>query len=417
MINRNFTLLLTGQLVSQVGDKFHMIALSLWVLNTTGSSAKMGAVLAASLIPSLILGLFSGAIIDRYNKKYIIVGADLIRGIIISGFAILFYFEAMNFYLVLIMQIALGLNAAFFDPAIPSMIPRIVNTCQLNRANSIHQFVSSLSMIGGAFLGGIGVSVFGYFWVFVLNAVSFLISAGFESVIRIKEPNLQNLKNPARSLLRDIKKGYSYIFSKSDLIILLLMVMVIHFFVGSLEILMPIIAHTVSGDPARYLGFFQAAFGFGTLIMSLFLSTDIFKTDEKKTLFAGVFIMGGLYAISSFFNPSLDFAPLLFIIVIFLFGSAVICAAISFRTLIQRGVDPSFSGRVFAVAGSFGNASIPGAMVVYGLILEIEKVVFQDLLLISGLVLMSLSVISFFIFKEDFHDCKKETQIRPVPQR
>ena len=108
MINRNFFMLLAGQLVSQIGDKFHMIALSFWVLKTTGSAAKMGAVLAASLVPSLVIGFFSGAFIDRYNRKNIIIGTDLLRGLILAVFAILFYFELVNFYVILIMQMLLS---------------------------------------------------------------------------------------------------------------------------------------------------------------------------------------------------------------------------------------------------------------------------------------------------------------------
>ena len=68
-MTKDFKLLLSGQLVSQVGDKCHMIALAFWVLETTGSSGKMGAVLAASLVPSLLLGLFAGAFIDRYSRE------------------------------------------------------------------------------------------------------------------------------------------------------------------------------------------------------------------------------------------------------------------------------------------------------------------------------------------------------------
>ena len=89
-------MLLSGQFVSQIGDKLHMLALSFWVLKTTGSSAKMGAVLAASLIPSLVIGFFSGAFIDRYNRKNIIIGTDLLRGLILALFAVLFYFERKN---------------------------------------------------------------------------------------------------------------------------------------------------------------------------------------------------------------------------------------------------------------------------------------------------------------------------------
>jgi drug/metabolite transporter superfamily protein YnfA len=84
--------------------------------------------------------------------------------------------------------------------------------------------------------------------------------------------------------------------------------------------------------------------------------------------------------------------------VIFLFGSCIICAGISFKTLLQKSIDNRFAGRVFAVAGSIGNASIPGAMIIYGFLLE--KYDFQGLLLASGLILMPLSIISFMLYKE-----------------
>ena len=184
-MNKNFKLLLGGQLVSQMGDKFHMIALAFWVLNTTGSSAKMGTVLAASVIPVVIFGLFSGAIIDRYSRKWVIVVTDVIRGVILLIFAWLMATGQMNFHIILFLQVLLSINTAFFNPAVPAMIPQIVDKDQLGRANAIHQSVNSFATIGGAALGGIAVSTLGYSWIFVLNGISFLISAGFESMIKI----------------------------------------------------------------------------------------------------------------------------------------------------------------------------------------------------------------------------------------
>ncbi|MCP4672415.1 MAG: MFS transporter, partial [Desulfobacula sp.] len=208
MINRNFFYLLTGQFISQIGDKFHMIALAFWVLKSTGSSAKMGAVLAASLIPSLIFGLVSGAFIDRYNRKFIIIGTDLIRGIIIFIFALLFYFKITNFSIILLMQILLSINAAFFDPAIPSVIPQIVDKKDLASANSKHQFVNGFSTIAGAFLGGICIGIFGYLWIFVINAISFLLSAILECFINIPpRTGCQNQDNSS-GIFKDMKQGY-----------------------------------------------------------------------------------------------------------------------------------------------------------------------------------------------------------------
>lgn len=402
MINRNFFMLLSGQFVSQIGDKLHMIALSFWVLKTTGSSAKMGAVLAASLIPSLVIGFFSGAFIDRYNRKNIIIGTDLLRGLILALFAVLFYFELINFYMILAMQMLLSVNAAFFDPTIPSVIPQIVDEKDLAAANSKHQFVNGFSTIAGAFIAGIFISMFGYLWVFVVNAISFLLSAFFECFIKI--PPLQKDTTEKRGetgILSDLKQGYQYILSDKALLILLFMVMVIHFFVGSIEIFMPVIANAISDDGARNLGFFQTAFGVGTIIMAVILSIKNISGKEKFTLFGSVFLIGVLYITASFFAGNEAVITGLYLIMIFLFGSCIICAGISFKTLLQKKVDNSFAGRVFAVVGSVGNASIPGAMMAYGFLLEIYD--FQDLLMISGLVLIPLSIISFILYKEAKH--------------
>ncbi|MCP3873264.1 MAG: MFS transporter [Desulfobacteraceae bacterium] len=398
MINRNFLLLLTGQFVSQIGDKFHMIALSFWVLKTTGSSAKMGAVLAASLIPSLILGFISGTFIDRYNRKNIIIGTDVIRGVIIAVFAALFYFEAMNFYVILIMQILLSINAAFFDPAIPSVIPQIVDEKDLTAANSKHQFINGFSTIAGAFIGGIFISLFGYLWVFIVNAVSFLLSAFFECFIQIPQMAKGVSINEKSSIFIDMKQGYQYIFSKRILVVLLFIVLIIHFFVGSIEVFMPVIADSISSHGIRNLGFFQASLGLGTIIMAVVLSFGNISGKEKSTLFGSIFLIGLIYVLASFFKGSQTTMMVLFLAMLFLFGCCIIAASISFKTLLQKSIDNRFAGRVFAVAGSIGNASIPGAMIVYGLLLE--KYEFQGVLMISGLILMLLSVLSFMLYKE-----------------
>ena len=88
-MDRNFYLLLSGQLVSQIGDKFHMLAVAFLVLKTTGSPAKMGLVLFCSVFPNMLLGIISGAIVDRYNRKTIIVCADLVRGVVVLTLGVL----------------------------------------------------------------------------------------------------------------------------------------------------------------------------------------------------------------------------------------------------------------------------------------------------------------------------------------
>ena len=126
MSNRNLNLLLGGQLVSQVGDKFHMLAVAFLVLKTTGSPAKMGLVLFCSIFPGMILGIVAGAIIDRYNRKIIIVFADVARGVIVLAMSFLYVAELLSFPLLLLTQVLISVCTAFFDPAIPAVLPQIV---------------------------------------------------------------------------------------------------------------------------------------------------------------------------------------------------------------------------------------------------------------------------------------------------
>ena len=398
IINRDFTLLLAGQLVSQVGDKFHMIALSLYVLKTTGSSGKMGLVLAASLVPTLTLGFFSGTFIDRYSRKTIIVGTDLLRGIVLGCFAVLFILDMINFYLILALQVILSVNAAFFDPAIPSVIPQIVAEDQLTRANAFHQFVNGFSLVGGAMLGGMVVAGFGYVWVFLVNAVSFLVSALFESFIVI--PPIQAEKKT--SLIFDMKQGYGYLFENTSLMILLFMVMVIHFFVGSIEVFMPVIADRISGDGPKILGFFHAAFGSGTIAMGVFIglgfSLNGRLNKERLGLFVGTFFIGCLFVTSFFIQGSSTTRSSCFVLCFFLMGCALSLASVSFKTTLQKKADNRYAGRIFALSGSLGNAAIPFAMMLYGLLLD--RFNFRGLLLSTGMLLMFTSLISFVLYKE-----------------
>ena len=194
--------------------------------------------------------------------------------------------------------------------------------------------------------------------------------------------------------------------------ILLFMVLIIHFFVGSIEVFMPVIADAVSPDGARTFGFFQAAFGFGAIVMAVVLSIKSVYGNEKNVLFTSVFFIGLLYVSAAFFKGNQTVLLFLFLAMIFLFGCCIICASISFKTLLQKSIDNKFAGRVFAVAGSVGNAAIPGAMIIYGILLE--KYDYPILLMVSGLVLMALSIISFILYKEKKDGRKTECLSKPV---
>lgn len=406
-LNRNISILLSGQLISQVGDKFYMLALSFWVLETTGSPAKMGLVLACSLMPSLILGFFTGVFIDRYNKKTIIVLTDIIRGAVILILTFFYLRNALNMTLVLTGQILLSINSAFFDPAIPSLIPQIVEKENLSRANSMTQFVRGISSIAGPVLGGMAVAGFGYTPVFFFNALSFFISAFFESFMTIDGPAGCAGRKEFR-IRQDIAEGFCYMSRNTGFLIILFMVAAIHFFVGSIEVIIPVLSTKLIGHGARNIGLIQAAFGGGMVCMALIVGLFSLKNREVQYLFGSVFCVGIIFVLISLLKKSHFMSVFTYLPLFLTWGIFIVVAGTSFQTIIQKKTSESMRGRVFGVVSSVGNGTIPLAMICYGNFMGRFSI--SDLLLVTGIILLPLSLFSYIKYRRIADEDPKEVR-------
>lgn len=395
-MNRNLNLLLGGQMVSQIGDKFYMLAVAFLVLKTTGSPAKMGLVLFCSVFPSMLLGFISGAFLDRYSRKGIIVGADTIRGLIVAGVCVLYYHGALSFPMLLVAQIMLAVCTAFFDPAIPAIIPQIIDREQLTRANSQTQFVSGIATIVGPILGGLTVAWAGYLTVFIINAASYLFSAFFESFIQL--PGLEKPAATQSGIVADISAGCRYVYARKNLLMILFMVGTIHFFVGSIEAIIPVLATSLRGGGAENIGFIQTSFGLGSVVAALIISFRNINNKETLFLFGSVFLIGVvLVGISGLYLWSARnvFAFLVFFMAI---GGLIIFAGTSFRSLLQKQVDDMMMGRVFGFVSSIGNISIPLATLSFGVLLE--YIPHNILLAASGFILMPIGIFAYYKYME-----------------
>jgi len=391
-VNKNLGLLLSGQLISQIGDKFHMLAIAFLVLKTTGSPAQMGLVLFCSVFPGMMLGFVSGAFLDRYSRKIIIVGADVARGLIVAAMCVLFYGGLLSLPVLLAAQILLAVCSAFFDPAIPAIIPQLVARDQLTRANSQTQFVSGISTIIGPVLGGLTVAWSGFLPVFIINAASYLISAGFESFLRM--PASGKPAPVQAKIIDDIISGCRYVFGKKDLIVILVMVGVIHFFVGSIEAVIPVFAADLNGDGAQNIGFIQTCFGLGTVAAALFISVrSISNHKDALRLFGSVLIIGAVLLIMAAINTAGIRSLMPFLALFGTMGGFVIVAGTSFRSIIQKDVEEKMLGRVFGFVASVGNISIPLATLVYGFLLE--YVPHTYILSTSGFILIPTSLLAY----------------------
>jgi len=387
LMNKNLALLLSGQFVSQIGDKFYMLALAIWVLQTTKSTAMMGGVLFCSFFPMFLMGFVAGAVVDKYDRKTIILAADFMRGLVVAVVAYLHYLNLLNIYAIYISQILLSVCAAFFNPVIPAVIPQIIDKGRLARANSMTSFVRGFSSMIGPALGGIAVAALGYTSVFAFNAASFIISAVFECFLEI--PGHQNKKGERTGIIGSAIEGLSYIFQHKSLSIILIMVAAIHFFVGSIEVIMPVLSSQFAGTGVKNLGYIQTFFGLGTVLMALMISFYNINGKEVEFLFGGIGAFGSVCLIIAYLSTAAINDVVFYLGPFLLLGSFIILAATCFRTILQKNVENEMAGRVFGAAGTIGDISIPIAMLTYGFLLRFLSC--SWLLATTGFFLMLLS--------------------------
>lgn len=137
--DKNFSLLMFGKITSLIGSYMQSFALSLFVLNTTGSASKFASILAVALIPELILAPFAGVIVDWFDRKKILIALDLASGGVVTIFAIIYFVSGeMPLIYIYILVITLSLISTIDNPTLQTIIPTITKKKDLVEANALN---------------------------------------------------------------------------------------------------------------------------------------------------------------------------------------------------------------------------------------------------------------------------------------
>jgi MFS family permease len=209
--NRNFRLLWFGQVVSQLGDWFNVVALYALLFELTGSATAVAGMMVMQMLPVALVGPVSGVVVDRFDRRRIMIAADLVRGSAVLGLLLVRSSDAVWFaYVVIGVMVACS---GFFEPARSATVPSIVPRDQLLAANAVSTGTWSAMLAIGASLGG-GVTVLlGRDAAFVINSASFFASALF--LWRMRVPARDSRLKAALGL-RGVIDGLSYMRRHRD---------------------------------------------------------------------------------------------------------------------------------------------------------------------------------------------------------
>lgn len=365
--NKDFFLLWQGQLVSYLGDVIYSFALSFWVLNVTGSTALMGILQAVSMMPRLIIGPFAGVLVDKWDRKKIIVITDVIRGVFSTFVGVAGLMGFLDVWMVFVVGIITSICSAFFNPAITSVKPDIVDKSKLVKANSVTSLAQAgASMLGSAVSGVIYVAI-GAPYMFLFDGISYLFSAFTEMFITVPkiERNAQEI-----TFKEDFKSGLSFVWNFKALRTLFIICCGLNFFCNAAFVLILPLFNEASYLGAERYGFAMAMASVGMIAGSGLLAVINLKNSKRYGVLATSFvIMAALYLL-------IPISKNYYIILALLTSSFAlnIVGNTIFDSVLMTIIPEDKRGKVFALINTFSMGLTPLGVSIGGILGQVLSI-------------------------------------------
>lgn len=371
LLNRNFLLLWGGQAVSQLGNQAYSLAMMFWLMEKTGSASLMGLVMMFSSLPALLLSPFGGAFADRHSRIRIIVISDMIAGFALASLTVAMWLvpERVNLLIggLFVVATTLGLIRSFFMPAVAATIPELVPREKLVGANSLNQLSIQAALFVGQATGGILYRLVGAPVLFLIDAVSFFLSAGSTSLVRAKERKRdlgpeRTASEVFRSYRRDLAEGFRYVWKYKGFRYFLGAASLMNFLLMPVTVLFPFYVSLYLGKGSEWYGFLVAALSLGTVCAFLIASALRLQGPPRAwTILGGMLLAPCLYGTLGYVSiPAVALAGC------FGFGLALGIVNVNLMTIAQSSTPTELRGRVMGLVAALSGGLVPLGMALGG---------------------------------------------------
>ncbi|MBI4165298.1 MAG: MFS transporter [Acidobacteria bacterium] len=364
--NRNYRYTWMGQIVSEIGDHFNNIAVFSLVMETSGSGLVVSGVMLSRAIPMVLAGPLAGVVLDRYDRKRIMIASDIVRTVIALGFiATTRYHKTWLLYL---LSALLMVCSPFFTSGRTSILPTITSSEELHTANSLTQTTQWTTITIGTMAAGFSAAFLGLQWAFVLNAFSFLFSAWCISQLQTEGSFRAKRGALTESAVvrpwHEYKEGLRYM--KSSPLILGIALVGVGWATGggAAQILFTLFGDQVFKRGPAGIGVIWSFAGMGLLVGGAIGHYAGKRTTfewYKRLVSIGFILHGGAYVI---FSQMQYFGVALLFIALSRVGVAI--ASVLNISQMLRHVPDEFRGRVFSTAESLTWATMMVSMAMAG---------------------------------------------------
>jgi MFS family permease len=378
--NSAFSAMWLGQVISSLGDRIHQVALVFLVARATDNSPlALGVVFAAMTVPSVLVGPLAGALVDRWDRKRVMVGSDLARAGLVGLIPVV---SGLSVGLVVGLVFLLAVVSSFFRPARSAALPQVVSEEDLLTANSAMWIADTVSDLAGYGLGGMFVALLGSslalaFWI---DGASYLASAALVAAVVIP-PIVRSVSGaggegsgpggaPAGTSVRtEMAEAWRFLRAETVLLATTVQAAIAEYGLGALTVLSPLLVASLAlggTDAPTAYGFFEMAMGVGLVGGGVVVGGLATRLPKGPAIIAAFTALGGLLVALSV-NGSLPVALALAVGV----GLANVAFVVPSQTIFQQRTPGEMLGRVVAIRLALVNGVLALAMVTSGALAQV----------------------------------------------
>ena len=397
LFTRNFTLLILGQVSSLTGNYTLKFALSMYVLEQTGSASIFAGMLSAALLPTVLLSPFGGILADRANRKHIMVALDALSGLSVLAAGLLLPL-GRELWVIGALLVLLSVLAAFESPTVQACVPQMVSPQNLVQGNAVVSQVSAVTSLVTPFLGSLFYTAFGIGPVFAAAVVCFWLTALLECMIHLEYQKPPRTAGIGAIVREDLAVSAHFLRREQpDILKLLLLAALAGMFVsGTAVVGFPYLVRTVLGLSATYYGAAESAMGAAAILGSL--CAGLLGKKLRVRDMAAIFLSFGLSLFPiglSFLLPvgrMARYGVLLFFFCVCQLGGCIFSTYAI--TLIQQRTPEQLMGKVMSCVFTLSMCAQPVGQMVYGALFDCFSDSVYWVLIPTGMLICLIAVAS-----------------------
>lgn len=397
LFTRNFTLLILGQVSSLTGNYTLKFALSMYVLEQTGSASIFAGMLSAALLPTVLLSPFGGILADRANRKHIMVALDTLSGLVVLAAGLLLPL-GRELWVIGALLVLLSVLAAFESPTVQACVPQMVSPQNLVQGNAVVSQVSAVTSLVTPFLGSLFYTAFGIGPVFAAAVVCFWLTALLECMIHLEYQKPPRTAGIGAIVREDLAVSAHFLRREQpDILKLLLLAALAGMFVsGTAVVGFPYLVRTVLGLSATYYGTAESAMGAAAILGSL--CAGLLGKKLRVRDMAAIFLSFGLSLFPiglSFLLPVGRMARYGVLLFFFCVCQLGVCIFSTYAiTLIQQRTPEQLMGKVMSCVFTLSMCAQPVGQVVYGALFDCFSDSVYWVLIPTGMLICLIAVAS-----------------------